>query len=206
MCYLYNNYPLFRQCPIVRVFFEIDSSLSVTQANFNDEISLVRSSINGIRHSTGSEAGFVPFNSDVILGSLSPISTDLTLQLSRLNTLALSTATTSFINALTYANDSVFIQVAPVPGPRNVLILLTDGEDVSADNNALLALSQSLTVDKDTTVIVVAFGPGTNLAQLQAIASPASGDSNILTFPNSQEAAENFQMVFTQTGICTSGK
>ena len=197
---------MFRECPRIRVFFEIDSSVSVTQPNFNDEITLVRSSINGIRHSTGSEAGFVPFNSDIILGSYSPLSTDLTLQLSRLNNLALSTAATSFTNALIFANETVFPQPSSPFSGQNVLILLTDGADTSANNNDLSALSNSLSMNKDTTVIVVAFGPGNNLTQLQAIATPSNGDLNILMFQDSQAAADNFQLIFTQTGICTSGK
>ncbi|KAI6661022.1 hypothetical protein LOD99_13744 [Oopsacas minuta] len=192
------------QCPRLRVFFEIDSSLSVTQSNFNDEIRLVRSLINGIRHSTGSEAGFIPFNSQVILSSLSALSTDLESQLSRLSALALSTENTSLTNALIYANESVFTEITMSTVPQNVLVLLTDDVDSTADDMELSALSASLTNDKATIVIVVAFENIINTAQLGLIASPAPGDVNLQLFPDSGTAADNFQNIFTDTGICNA--
>ena len=166
---------------------------------------LVRSLINSIRHSAGSEAGFITFNSQVLLNSLSPLSSDLVIQLLRLNALALSVDTTSLINALRYANVSVFTEVTSSTSPQNILVLLTDGIDASAQMSELSAISGDLTNQKSTIVIVVGFGNIQDTTQLQAIASPASGNRNLRIFADSSTAASNFQSIFTETNICNSG-
>ena len=169
-------------------------------------MSLVRSLINSIRHSAGSEAGFVTFNSEVIQSTLSQLSSDLEIQLLRLNALGLSVDTTSLLNALKFANESVFTQVTSSTNPQNILVLLTDGIDQSAQISQLNAVSEDLRNLKSTIVIVVGFGNIPDTTQLEAIATPGVGFSNLLIFTDSATALANYQSIFTDTGVCNSGK
>ena len=198
---MFINSNIFRQCPLLRVFFEIDASLSIQQSDFNNEVAVVGSLINSIRHSVSSQAGYIPFDVDVSLASLRPLSTDLEAQISRLSTLGLgSSGTTSFTNALRYANETVFPTAFLLE--RNVLVFITDGIDTNAVNSELIALSNALRNEKATTIVVIGFGIIPNSAQLVTI---ANSTTNTLLFPNSQAMADNFQRIFADTNICTTG-
>ena len=108
---------------------------------------------------------------------------------------------TSFTNALRFANDTIF-ELTLLPDPQNVLVFITDGIDPNADSSVLSALSSDLRNRKSTIIVAIGFGSILNTNQLTVIANNAN---NVLLFPNSQTMANDFQQIFANTSICTTG-
>ena len=182
----------------IDIFFALDASDSLTQAEFNLEknlvIQLLQRLIDGGRDA---QAGFLTFTTQI--NNVQDLAISLELVKFALNNVVFDREGTSLLAPLTYVHDNIFSPTNSNlrEGSRKLFFLITDGEDESSTLMQLTDISRSLE-ERNVTIITMGIGTLTSTVQLSEIASMPHAQ-NLLLFSDLNEALANVSNIIDRT-------